>query len=115
MIKSKNNNLIAILLLFVFFSIQFPLVNIEKVERYFNEEQILVDLRENMFANSFYFAATFKCDFGKYPSFHYFHKFVNRSLLVFNRTSLTLQKISAETLFSQSKIPVYIFVRILRI
>jgi hypothetical protein len=115
--KNDRLKLVAYLLLVVFmsFSIQLPLLNKEVHENDHITEQILIGLQESITANSIYQAPTFKYDFGQYRVVLYFHKLINWSLFCFSNESGTLQKPTTGGTFPLSTIPTYILDRVLRI
>ncbi|MDR1154467.1 MAG: hypothetical protein LBL04_07130 [Bacteroidales bacterium] len=115
--KSDRLRLAAYLLLVIFmsFSIQLPLLNKEVHENDHITEQILIGLQESITANSIYQAPTFKYDFGQHRVALYFHKLLKWSLFCFNSESGTIQKPTARDTFPLSTIPAYILDRVLRI
>jgi hypothetical protein len=101
--------------MFVFFSIQLPVLNREVCENSHIAELVLVGLQESITANSIYHAPAFKYDFGQQRVVMYLHKLINWSLPGFNREAGILQKLPAGTTFPLLTIPAYIFDRVLRI
>ncbi len=104
-----------LLLLFVVFSIQLPLLNTEVYKDYISDH-VLVDLQESITTSSVYHAPFTKYDFGQHRSIViHLHKPATWSLSSVNDLQEMIQKQLAETIFPQSTIPSYLFDRVLRI
>ena len=113
----RNERLAACLLLviFVIFSIQIPLLSCEANENSHNASKALIvlHLQDSLVACSNYCAPTVKFDFGQHRVIPlHFLKLVNWSLSAFNHEQVkTPNRISSFPLFS---VPVYIIARVLR-
>ena len=113
----RNDRLAACLLLviFVIFPIQLPLLSCEVNENNYNVEKVLIflHLQDSFAACSNYFAPTVKFDFGQQRVIPlHFMKLVNWSLSALNQEQVETQNRRAP--IPLSSIPVYIIVRVLR-
>ncbi len=117
-IYSKNARRIAwlLLVLFIAFSIQLPLVDREVYKNDQTAGAVLIDMQDCLAANSVYQAPMAKSDIGQHRTIVTLFFKTGYSLVPgLGCESEIMQKQPVEKIFPLSTIPVYLFDRILRI